>query len=799
MKKATINIITFIYGGTIKMINYIEHNEGINILSQLLLEERLIPIFGAGFSKSSPSANGFVPDGEECTELMKTLIKKYVTGIDDTVLASYNFNDTAKRFKKSVPHFIPESKYLEFFKNNFTEVKLSQIKENFLRLPWPFAFTINIDDGIENTNLFNSILPYQNARKNYSNNKHSLFKLHGDAKYELQYKQENNIIFDSDQYTQSLNNSNNQTMRECFSNAYKEFNLLFIGCSLTNEPDIKFIYNSIVKERLNTMGIILRTQKLSQFEEDDLEDYGVTDVILVKDYDLFYTEFTNAIYNVQAVEKANNYPFINPTIKTVENNNLKYFCGFRCFSEQENTFYKSHLIIDRDYLFELENSLKSFNMVFIEGRRFSGKTYLLCSLCAREKRRKIYFFPSTTQESPDMIFDIIHHQQNSMLVFDSNSLSSECYYMLQDITDTLQNNNNKVVIALNQSDTYLPELTKSDYIKINNTFSDGELSLLTPETNLHGFTERRTRNSNLDYLNILKKEQSIPISLDLKLPNEYTNNEQIILLLLGTKDKIYSRELNSLQIKYSEIQSFLSRVSILCEWIHTTKGESGTYSTYKLVHNSKNIILDEIGKIEHDSIIRSILSIVKAFKDGDNNQKRIYREVMQFDTLNQLFGRKKGAGKLIFSVYQNLESELSNDLHFWLQRSKSIYRLMPNNYWKLKSAYSYAKKVYLDSDNDTLITKAALSVSLICSLIYKLERNYAAKLNVLEESIDLGYQAIFSEYYTQEKRLENDLNTENLHNNYADLMKESCSTYTLSIHKNSGITKKATSILNKLK
>lgn len=130
-----------------------------------------------------------------------------------------------------------------------------------------------------------------------------------------------------------------------------------------------------------------------------------------------------------------------------------------------------------------------------------------------------------------MKFDIIHHQQNSMLVFDSNSLSSECYYMLQDITDTLQNNNNKVVIALNQSDTYLPELTKSDYIKINNTFSDGELSLLTPETNLHGFTERRTRNSNLDYLNILKKEQSIPISLDLKLPNEYTNNEQIILLL----------------------------------------------------------------------------------------------------------------------------------------------------------------------------------------------------------------------------------------------------------------------------
>ena len=398
-----------------------------------------------------------------------------------------------------------------------------------------------------------------------------------------------------------------------------------------------------------------------------------------------------------------------------------------------------------------------------------------------------------------MIFDIINHQQDSLLIFDSNSLSSECYYMLQDIIDTLQKNNNKIVIALNQSDNYLPEHIKSDYIKINNTFSEHELSLLTPETDFHGFTERRIRNSNLDYLNILKKEQSIPISLDLKLPKEYTKNEQIILLLLGTKDKIYSRELNSLRIKYSEIQSFLNRVSILCEWIHTAKGERGTYSTYKLVHNSKNIILDEIRKIDHDNIIESILSIVKIFKFGDNNQKRIYREVMQFDTLNQLFGRKKGAGKLIFRVYLNLESELSNDLHFWLQRSKSIYRLMPNKYWKLKSAYSYAKKVYLDSDNDTLTTKAALSVSLVCSLIYKLERNYVSKFNILEESIDLGYQAIFSEYYKQEKRLENDLNIENQHNNYADLIKESCSTYILSINKNSSITQKATRILNKLK
>ena len=798
MKKGMTRKIIVANGGTIVMINYIEHNEGITKLSQLLLKERLIPIFGAGFSKSSVSAQGCVPDGDECTEIMKSLIQKYVTGIDSTLLASYNFNDTAKRLRKSVPHFIPENEYLKFFRNNFTEVKLSQTKINFLHLPWPYVFTINIDDGIENTNLFNPILPYQNARRNFNSNKCSLFKLHGDAKHELRYSQKNNIIFDSDQYTQSLNDPNNQTMCECFSTAYKECNLLFIGCSLKNEPDIKYIYNSISKERLKTMGIILKTQKLSTFEEEDLEDYGITDVVLVKDYDLFYIDLFNTVSKIQIQNKANNYPFTNPHVESVTDTDLRYFSGFRCFDEQSNTFFKSNLIIDRDYLSELEASMQSFHIIFIEGRRFSGKTSLLCTLCEREKRRTIFFFPSTTQERADMIYDIIDNNTHSLLIFDSNSLSSECYYLLQDVVDILKQNDNKIIIATNQSDNYFPELIESDYIKIGNTFSDDEISELTPKTNLHALTKRKPTNTNLDYLNVIKKEQGVSLSLMLKLPKEYTKNEQILLLILCVKDKIFSRDINSLRIKYSEIKSFLDRTSFLCEWIPTAKGESGTYSAHKLVHNSKNIILEEIRKMKHEDIVNSIITIITAFRNGDNNQKRIYREVMQFDTLNQLFGRKKGAGKLIFKVYESLEQLLSDDLHFWLQRSKSIYRLVPNQYWKLKTSYSYAKKVYMDSKNITLTTKAALSVSLICSLLYKLEKNFISKIDLIEESISLGHNAIFSEYYRQEKRLKSDLNYESEHNNYADLIKESCSIYISSIGKNNEITKKAYNILRKL-
>lgn len=780
------------------MIEYINHDEGIIKLSQLLLNERLIPIFGAGFSKGASSLRGKVPDGKECTEIMKSLVKAYVPNMEEKLLESYNFNDVAKRMRKSVPKFIPENKYIGFFRDNFTDVKLSLIKTNFLTLPWPFTFTINIDDGIEKTDLFNTILPYHKARKDILSKKTNLFKLHGDANYEIRYEEENNIIFDSDQYTQSLCDPENQTMRDVFLNAYKEYNLLFIGCSLENEPDIKYIYNMILKEQLQTMRIVIRSQKMTPIEEQDIEDYGITHVILVKDYDLFYIDLYNAVIQMQNEEKRKNYPFMNPSVKYIDDKDLKYFSGFRCFSEDKNTFFKSDLIINRDCLKELEKSIETYYVTFIEGRRFSGKTSLLCTFCEKEKRKKIFFFPSTTQESVDVVIDIINNYKYSLLIFDSNSLSTECYHSIRDIFDILQQNDNRIVIALNQSDNYLSELVESNYIKINNTFSNNELKILEPRTNLHVLTKRRIKNTNLDYLDTLEKEQGISLSLNLKLPNTYTKSEQILLLLLGVKDKVFSRDITSLRIKYNEIRSFEDRMDILCERVATVKGEGGTYSTYKIVHNSKNMILGEIRKISHEDIIKSIVTIISSFRNGDNNQKRIYREVMQFDTLNQLFGRKKGAGKLISKVYGNLESLLSDDLHFWLQRSKSIYRLAPDKYWELKKSYRYAKKVYMDSENITLRTKAALSVSLICSLLYKRERDFKARITLIEEAINLGHEAIFSEYYKQEKRLENDLNSESKRYNYAELIRRMCTIYMKSGNPNNAIVKKAYEILKKL-
>ena len=127
------------------------------------------------------------------------------------------------------------------------------------------------------------------------------------------------------------------------------------------------------------------------------------------------------------------------------------------------------------------------------------------------------------------------------------------------------------------------------------------------------------------------------------------------------------------------------------------------------------ILLKEIQNFQSQDTVNAILRIVKAFLNGDNDQKRIYKEVMQFDTLNQLFGRKSGAGRLIFKVYGKLQPVLKDDLHYWLQRAKSIYRLVSDTqYFKLKEAYGYAKKAYMDSNQKSLTAKAALTTSWIC-------------------------------------------------------------------------------------
>ena len=130
----------------------------------------------------------------------------------------------------------------------------------------------------------------------------------------------------------------------------------------------------------------------------------------------------------------------------------------------------------------------------------------------------------------------------------------------------------------------------------------------------------------------------------------------------------------------------------------------------------------------------------------DRAKRRLYIETVLFDTLNQLFGHAKGAGKLILDIYEELEPDLNQDMDYWLQRSKSIYRIYPKNYSKLKTAYQYAKKSASDGDS-RIQAKAALTTSLICCLLARQCRNEMDQRDYEIEAITSAETAVTSVYF----------------------------------------------------
>ena len=167
---------------------------------------------------------------------------------------------------------------------------------------------------------------------------------------------------------------------------------------------------------------------------------------------------------------------------------------------------------------------------------------------------------------------------------------------------------------------------------------------------------------------------------------------------------------------------------------------------------------------------------------------------MKYDTLNEMFGKGEGAGTLINKLYERLEGVLFDDLHFWLQRSKSIYHRYDKDYERLKEAYLYAKKSYIDSyGNSRLEMQSAVSTSLICGLLYNIEKDEIEKRNYLMECIDLGYKARLSPYFDNEEYG----NSKSL-GQYKKLIKECCSYVLNNGIDDNGIANKAFIILEEL-
>ena len=137
-------------------------------------------------------------------------------------------------------------------------------------------------------------------------------------------------------------------------------------------------------------------------------------------------------------------------------------------------------------------------------------------------------------------------------------------------------------------------------------------------------------------------------------------------------------------------------------------------------------------------------------------------------------------------------------MHYWLQRAKSIYRLRNRDKEQLDIAYSFAKKVYIDG-HGKLYFQAALSLSLICCALSKLEDSPEKKISINSEAISYAHTSIFSDYYRMNNKfLKSELQLRKKEKGNLWILCEICQEYINLSAENDSLISEANELISKL-
>ena len=115
-----------------------------------------------------------------------------------------------------------------------------------------------------------------------------IFKVHGDVVDYCKYTDSICYIFDSKEYAQSI--KRNLYILNKLNHDFTYNNLIFIGCSLTDELDLLSL-STFDENSSMTSRYFVSDTKPDKFREIDLEEYGITHIILVDNYLDFYHSF----------------------------------------------------------------------------------------------------------------------------------------------------------------------------------------------------------------------------------------------------------------------------------------------------------------------------------------------------------------------------------------------------------------------------------------------------------------------------------------------------------------------------
>jgi hypothetical protein len=671
----------------------------------------IVPILGAGFTVGVPArGTNTVPSGKQLKTYMIKRIVKVQPEISEQELEGESFSSVADLFE-STHKDIKETGVSRYFDEHFMGVKIKgDLKLRFLNsIDWEYIYTLNIDNGIENSDSERWEPLYPNKdfdeRINFGGKK-KLYKIHGDVGQFIKSLDYDEMILTESQYIRSLDK--NKKFHDMLSSDCESKNVLYIGCSLDDEIDIKYSVLSDKNRNFSekqTYRIYVTAESLTELKKRKLEGFNISHYIQlqsISDYELFY-EFLIRCYQESLEGQASEIDSLGyqqPVMMDDDKKeNLRYLADIKKDNRKLPYYY-----VEREILDTLHLSTEKINV--ITGRRFSGKTMLAYNILNHFQNYQRYFVIG--QESIDMqTIDKLMELKRALIVFDSDCIDDKSFVEI--INSFNAANQNIVCVFINSYDDVFNMLSYQvgvinqpidhilvglmsslDIEKINKRLDDIGLSWFDENENI--------LDNTLRIANVYKENIVSDYSISDK-------NELIIIIWLLVQNKMYYEEIVSLGLsrQYKEI---VRKFMPFLQEEKCKRSEMRKHSATKIVCNGKlgllqilnsfvypqeNRMGNAVLKQRHQDVCDSIYHIIHSFCRMDED---IVKKFTMFDTLNDVFSRKyswesidyiassgdsgkntSGASGLIQMIFsdENIKKLKASDPNYWLQRAKSIY------------------------------------------------------------------------------------------------------------------------------
>lgn len=768
-----------------------------------LKRRSLIPIVGTGVSCGSKARNGNIPSGREYMKHMLEELEANNTFDDEEQkeLMKASFSILCDYYEDD-EHVHPDKRLL-YLKNNFSNAYLGQddVRRCLFEIDWPYIYSLNIDDAIEHSSNYKKIiLPNRELRDETFVEEKCLVKLHGDIS-ELTGYIDGSKIFTSKEYALSL--EQNAPLLNKLRNDYANQNILFIGCSLDDEVDLKtlssFPVNFSSKDSLRKTILFMKGSP-NKLQVSRYKTFGVTDVVSFNDYDSMYRALIETWNESQCINESEIESYENIRLKFIKsiekNQNHDYFFWGKSLLDSEHLEMSyPYFFVSRTENFDIVNNLSKNQIHLISGSRMSGKSYLLAGLYREIRDRRVCFFGGKSRLSDSAMYKILSYQ-NSVIILDNGALSLDQFETVLESAKTIHKNKSNFIISISNNDSDINGVIKYKlekglveekdilYYKILNRFRDTkvsseayEINQLYPAVNLPPYSEKRTILDQHIYA-----EQELGANGQFKeVRIRVTHYKQLALLIvLAIKEKMYSIDVTNLALD-QEMADAVIKYEPFIERVETFNYEkdASDLSSIKYAINSKYWLRRELGRYAHDEQNYTVIAnayryiVYKTMKAAGSNEyrrRKLYKGYIMYDVMNDIFLNEYGGSiKLIVHIYDNLHELLATDYNFLHQNAKCLmnysYTLKRNNdkiLGLLKArdlaivSKTMANHLYQKSGNERLLISVAhiqFTIASIQSNLCKLH-NYS-DIKEIEGTIDVVEKALKSPYnieYQQDRR-----------------------------------------------